>query len=145
MLVKKRGWIVISVVITVMVFEMIIPVSVHAHRLVVEHDQQKGEIHVRYDDGSRSSTAVIIAYAPNGHVVLEGSVNGEGLLVYDREISIDRIIAEDGMGHRAGWVTGEQDEWLLIPVWLRALLGISILLLIAAIFYYRSNTNKKEG
>lgn len=117
---------------------LIITVSgtVFAHRMLIETPEE-GVILVRYDDGTAAGRADVTLYDEDGQTLEEGKVNEEGLFHFGPDIQPHRIVADDGMGHRARWVEGEVDTWHVFPRWQRGMLGVSIFLFIAAFAYYK--------
>ncbi|MBM4761481.1 hypothetical protein [Bacillus sp. B15-48] len=113
------------------------PQSAFAHKMVVEQ-VDAGVIHVRYDDGTAARLAIVSAFNDDGHLLFEQQVNEDGDLHYDKEVNVYRFVADDGLGHRASSVVTEEPTMLeSIPISIRALLGVSLLLFIAAIFLFR--------
>ncbi|MBP1969466.1 hypothetical protein J2Z83_001570 [Virgibacillus natechei] len=118
--------------------------TVFAHRMIVE-TVEDGLIHVRYDDGTDAPLAVVSIYDEDGKQLVEGEVDEDGYFYYDEEIDVHRIVADDGMGHRASSVSEEEESIVeKIPLFIRALLGVSVLLFIASTFYFRSNKKRSE-
>ncbi|OIJ14135.1 hypothetical protein BKP35_08025 [Anaerobacillus arseniciselenatis] len=113
------------------------PEEVFAHRMLVEVVDD-GVIQVRYDDGTRSGIAKVTAYDDLGDLLFEENVNENGIVYFDSSINIAQIVADDGMGHRATWTNDREEPIPLIPVWMRTLLGVSLLLFIASFFHYRN-------
>jgi hypothetical protein len=130
---------------TVSVFlALLYPQTAFAHRMMIEHDE--GVIHVRYDDGTAAGLALVTAYDTKGNISFESEADEDGTLNYDSELEVHRIVADDGMGHRATWTKKEETSILDdIPLFVRALFGISILLFLAAIFFLRTNRKPREG
>ncbi|RXJ00310.1 hypothetical protein DS745_12315 [Anaerobacillus alkaliphilus] len=127
------------VFLCVLVLALLQPHLVFAHRMVVEMNEP-GTIQVRYDDGTNSAIALVKAFDEKGNLLFEETANDLGIVHFDSSIAIHHIIADDGIGHRASWVLEEKVNLLnAVPIWLRALLGISMLLFISALFYYRLN------
>ncbi len=122
-----------------LIFLIIQPHVAFAHRMVVELTEP-GTIQVRYDDGTISAIAVVKAFDEKGNLLFERTSNDMGRVLYDSTEAVHQIIADDGLGHRASWILEEKESlFISIPVWIRALLGISILVFITALFYYRLN------
>lgn len=117
--------------------------TVFAHRMIVE-TVEDGLIHVRYDDGTDAPLAVVSIYDEDGKQLVEGEVDENGSFYYDEKIDVHRIVADDGMGHRASSVSEEESIVEKIPLFIRALLGVSVLLFIASTFYSRSNKKRSE-
>jgi len=126
----------IKFTIVLLLFFLVQPELVLAHRMVVEL-VEPGTIVVRYDDGTKSGIAIVTAFDEKGNLLFEKYVDDKGFLHYDANIIVYQIIADDGIGHRTTWSNEINDEQLDIPILVRALLGISLLLFIAAFFYYR--------
>ncbi|WP_164219528.1 hypothetical protein [Virgibacillus sp. YIM 98842] len=124
---------------------LLYPQSASAHRMLVEHEEE-GIIHVRYDDGTAAGAALVTAYDAKGDILFESEADEDGILNYERELEVHRLTADDGMGHRATW-TDEEETSILddIPLFVRAIFGISILLFLAAIFFSRTNRKPGEG
>ncbi len=109
-----------------------------AHRMLIEMPEE-GLVLVRYDDGTVAQLATVTIYDSDGNAMLKGKTDDMGLFKYDRGIQPYRIVANDGMGHRASWTEGEVDIIDLIPRWQRALLGVALLVFIAAVANHRKN------
>jgi len=101
-----------------------------------------GSIQVSYDDGTAAGMAIVSAFDEDGDLLFEQNVNKDGTLSYDQSMNVHRFVADDGMGHRATSMTNETSWLKEIPISLRALLGISLLLLIASIFHYRHQVKR---
>lgn len=128
---------IVNVLCFLLIFLTFENVTVYAHKMLVEN-LEPGTFHVRYDDGTNASLATVIFYDNNGNELLRGQVDEEGIITYDKSSPIYSVVADDGLGHRATWVESEQDHILSsIPLLMRAFLGISLLLFIAALFAYR--------
>ncbi|MFA1819143.1 hypothetical protein ACDX78_02875 [Virgibacillus oceani] len=142
-----RKWVYfLSILCTALVLLVFLyPQSASAHRMLIEHEE--GVIHIRYDDGTSAALALITAYDEEGDTLFEREADDDGTLNYDGELNVHRIAADDGMGHRATWTTDEEKASMLddIPLFVRAIFGISILLFIAAIFVLRNHRKSEEG
>ncbi|MGQ3685705.1 MAG: hypothetical protein ACUBOA_11990 [Candidatus Loosdrechtia sp.] len=123
----------------VIMLTLLLPLEhVFAHLMLVEKIEE-GVLLVRYDDGSASVGTTVILYDQEGNILSEGNTDSQGLYHYDPRKPAYRAVANDTMGHRAHWVKGRTNIWLEIPIWMRILLGASILLFIASYAYYRSD------
>ena len=129
---------VLSMAMIVLLTLLLMQGKVFAHLMLVEKVEE-GVLLVRYDDGTISARSTVTLYDEEGNIVSEGSVDNQGLYHYDSQKPVYRAVADDGLGHRAHWVKGETKTWLEIPRWMRALLGVAVLLFIASFAYYRSN------
>lgn len=106
-----------------------------AHRMLIER-VESGLIQVRYDDGTRAGLAGVTLYDGEGNIIAEGPADEEGFFHYDPVKRPNRIVADDGMGHRARWMEGEIDRREAVPRWQRVLLGVSVFVFIAALANY---------
>lgn len=105
--------------------------------MLVEHVED-GIIYIHYDNGTPAKIATVTLYDEHGNILLEEVANDHGYVYYDGETTVYRIVADDGMGHRASSVKSEENNEESIPSFMKALLGVSILLFVAAFFYYRN-------
>ncbi|MBU8906364.1 hypothetical protein [Desertibacillus haloalkaliphilus] len=109
-----------------------------AHRMVV--DVESNHVHVRYDDGTNAPLAVVTGYNEENRLLFEGEVNKNGQYMFDENLDVNYVMADDGLGHRAAWRKTETNSSLsAVPVSIRALLGVSILFFIACFFLYRKS------
>ncbi|UJL45250.1 hypothetical protein KFZ58_12615 [Virgibacillus sp. NKC19-16] len=118
------------------------PQAAFAHRMVIEQVED-GLVHVRYDDGASAGLAIVSAFDEDGELLDEGETDEDGYFHYEKGLDVHRFAADDGMGHRATFVSGEENTVDTIPLYIRALLGVSILLFTASSFYYRSKKTKR--
>ena len=114
-----------------------------AHRMLVEMIDH-GLLLVKYDDGTSAGLAEISLYDEDSKRLLEGQTDTEGYFRFDPAMPVHSAVAEDGMGHRARWVVGQEENWWLsTPAWARGLLGVSIFVFFAA--YTNNRRSKKTG
>ncbi len=137
-MIKKMGWTVLLVFLLVIMGNT----PALAHRMLVEVIDE-GAIKVRYDDGTMAGRARVTFYDEDGQILEEGITNEGGIYYYDLNVNPNRVVADDGMGHRARWVEGQTDAWDYFPRWQRAFFGVAIFMFIAAISYYRKNRIKE--
>ncbi len=111
-----------------------------AHRLVIESLPEQ-ELLLRYDDGTIASRVTVSGYTTAGDLLFAKQVEANGRLKLNDYPHVYRLVADDGIGHRAVWIIEKRPHstWQQIPIWLRALAGVSILLFIAAVYYYRQS------
>lgn len=129
--------------IVLLLFFIVQPEQILAHRMIVELIEP-GTIEVRYDDGTKSGMASVTAFDKEGAILFQEYVDEAGYVYYDATITVHQIIADDGIGHRATWSDEIEKEQSDVPIIVRALLGVSILLCIAAFFYFRNDKEKQE-
>lgn len=142
---RKRASYVLFFSAVVVLIGLLFPSSASAHRMLIDHETG-GDIHVRYDDGASAGFALVTAYDEEGAILFERETDDNGRLDYHSELDVHRIVADDGMGHRATWTAGEETSIMdSIPLFVRAIFGISILLFIAAIFILRKHRKQEEG
>ncbi len=112
-----------------------------AHRMIIEHVDDR-VIQVRYDDGTPAKLAVVTTYDADGRQLFKHEVNDEGYLDYEHQSDVHRLVANDGLGHRASSIQEDTNGMEGIPVFIRALLGVSFLSFIGAVFYVRTRKKK---
>lgn len=119
--------------------------TVFAHRMLIDMVED-GLFKVRYDNGQISREAIVRAYDQNHQLLFEKQVDQNGYVSYTNDIHVARLVADDGLGHRASWSNKQYDEpmFYALPIWMRALLGLSALLFCASLFYFR-HASKHSG
>lgn len=84
---------------------LLIPNFVSAHgmdlRLI-----EPGVLQVEYDGGGFSPRTEVIIYDEAGNELASGPVDENGEFHFDKELNVDRAVADDGMGHRAEYKEG---------------------------------------
>ena len=123
------------------VIVFLLPGQALAHRMLIENVEE-GQLLVRYDDGTAAARAEITLYDEDNNILAQGKTDSQGYYSYETEKPLYRAVASDGMGHRARWVEGEESFWMLVPLWMRVLLGLSLVFFAAAVTYYRSCAKK---
>ncbi|MUK88544.1 hypothetical protein GMD78_09095 [Ornithinibacillus sp. L9] len=122
---------------SVVVYLITTPQTIFAHKMIIDHAED-GLIFVHYDNGSPAKMAEVTLYDKNGNALIEKKqVDENGYLEYDKQLQVHRMIADDGLGHRAASLRNEAQEET-IPKLIKVLLGLSILSFIASIFYFRT-------
>ncbi len=114
-----------------------------AHRMVVRMEEENVAV-VAYDDGTAAPGCRIRLYDIKGNKIDTGSADENGRFVFDPAAAPFRIVAEDGLGHRAVWRPESEENFVSsVPLPERALLGVGIFLFTAAFFYYRNTLTKR--
>lgn len=86
---------------------MLATVSVaEAHCMEIEPLEHQ-RVRVGYDGGGFSQTTLVTVLDEWGIVLEEGKLDAEGVYDYSHLRQAHTILADDGMGHRAEWVIGE--------------------------------------
>lgn len=104
-------------------------IHVHAHRLILTIENNS--FTVRYDDGTAANRAVIRILDEGERVLWEGSVSEGGTLELPVK-NFAKVIADDGLGHRATYKPG-QKTGIQLPRPLAAALGLSVFIFIASL------------
>lgn len=135
-------------VISMILITLLISSPVLAHRMLIVQDGNESFV-VQYDDGTAAAQATVYVYDDQGEVLLTEQTDSNGSVSIPSHISYSRIVATDGMGHQVTWVPHEQTGITSviegIPLWARALLGCSLLIFIAALFRWRTNTAQRSA
>jgi nickel transport protein len=130
----------LRIIILLLIFIVLQGSPVFAHRMIIE-EVDDGLIQVFYENGNVSRRTEVVAYDEQGNEMVRGPLDGDGLFAYDPE-KVILIVADDGLGHRAELILGEEIGQALprVPTVI-AVLGVFVL--IAGLFHYR--INKRES
>lgn len=87
----------------------ILPASpVFAHLMLIE-PLEEGKVQVVYDDGTVARRAEVVVYNEQDEEISRGAVDTEGVFEFSPgEAAV--ILADDGLGHRAQYVVGEEQH-----------------------------------
>ncbi len=115
---------------------------VFAHLMLIE-PVDEGEVRVVFDDGSVARHAEVVVFDENEEEIARGDVDGDGYFSFDPE-EAEMLVADDGFGHRAEHVVGEEAAQALPrgPVVAAVLFGFA---LISGVFQYRVHKKQKAG
>lgn len=110
-----------------------------AHLMLIE-PLEEGKIQVVFDDGTTCRHSEVVVYDEDGEVIKQGEVDDDGKFSYPPE-DAELIVANDGFGHRAEHVVGEDPQEALPrgPTIVFVLAGFAV---IAGIFHYRVKNRK---
>ncbi len=134
-----------SIILLLGVLAILLSASpVFAHLMLIE-PVEEGRVRVAFDDGSANRHAEVVVYDENENEIARGDVDGEGYFNYDPQ-EAELLVADDGFGHRAEYVAGEETQQALQrgPVVAGVLFGFAF---IAGLFQYRiqkKNSNVQE-
>ncbi|MCK8823636.1 hypothetical protein [Fuchsiella alkaliacetigena] len=125
-----------------LVLLLAVTVGVQAHRMIVE-EPEDGQVKARFDDGSVAVGADVSLYDIQDELILEGETNEDGIFEFEAELEPHRVVAQDDAGHRAVWESGAEPSALdALPMWVRAALGIGILIILGALTtFFKSGSN----
>lgn len=113
----------------------LLPVSpAFAHLMLIE-PVEEGVVKVVFDDGTIARHAEVAVYDENGKAIKRGDVGGDGKFSYSPE-DAKLLVADDGFGHRAEYVVGE-DPYKALPRGPTIALVLAGFALIAGVFHYR--------
>ncbi|WP_090443625.1 hypothetical protein [Natronincola peptidivorans] len=135
----KRRWIIIMMVL---IFVLSSSTTVFAHRMLIEVIGEEA-VQVKYDNGTFAGMVEVRIYNEENQLVFEGKTDKDGYLRVPENLNISIVIAEDGLGHQARWRQGQMDFWYGAPLWMRAALGVAILLIVAAVTYFIGKNKRK--
>ncbi len=128
-------------IIIVACFLVASPVS--AHRMLIE-EVGEGAVKVGYEDGRFSRRTVVVVYDQQGTEIARGDLDDEGMFYYPSELAV-LIEADDGLGHRAELILGQEVKEEM-PRGLTVAAVFSGFLFIAGVFQFRiyKKRNTKE-
>jgi len=122
---------------------ILLPASpVFAHLMLIE-PVEEGKVQVVFDDGSAARHAEVVVFDENEEEIARGDVDREGYFSFDPE-EAELLVADDGFGHRAEHVVGEEAAQALPrgPVVAAVLFGFA---LISGFFQYRVHKKQQAG
>ena len=120
----------------------LLPSTVSAHRMIVE-PVEEGIVKVIYDGGRIARRAEVVVYDEAGSEIARGGLDEKGHFYYPLDQGDVQVVADDGLGHRAEWKTGDShgDGLSRAVTVILVLLGFVI---IALVFHYRVK-NQEEA
>ena len=139
MVLKKNKF----VVVVLGVLVILLPAApVFAHLMLIE-PVEEGKVQVVFDDGSAARHAEVVVFDENEEEIARGDVDGDGYFSFDPE-EAELLVADDGFGHRAEHVVGEEAAQALPrgPVVAAVLFGFA---LISGFFQYRVHKKQQAG
>ena len=107
---------------------------VFAHLMLIE-PVEDGLIKVVFDDGTVARHAEVVVYNEKDEEIARGDVDEDGKFSYPEQ-EAELIVADDGFGHRAEYVVGE-DPHEALPRGLTVAIVLAGFCLIAGVFHYR--------
>lgn len=127
----KQWFVLLPALYFIHVFVVVIA---YAHNMLIE-PQEEGTVKVFYDDGSISARTTVTVLDSEGNEIEQGPVDDNGLYQYNNASDAAKIVADDGMGHRAEWAIGEEisattetQRWHLIS-------GVVVIFLAIAVIF----------
>lgn len=76
----------------------------YAHKLLLE-PAEEGLIKIMYEDGKIPPDMQITVYDLEGNQIDQGILDESGFFHFD-PLAAEKIVADDGMGHRLEWTVG---------------------------------------
>ena len=116
--------------------------TTYAHRMII-NPGEPGMIQVIFDDGTPAQSADVILYDDEAQELERGEVDSDGYYQYDTNLTIARIEANDGVGHRVVWLYGTESNTPQ-PIFPQAMLVASGFLFAASFFNYRSTMRRRQ-
>lgn len=129
------------IVLAVIVLFLTTVSVVQAHSMEIEplEDQR---VRVSYDGGGFSRRTAVTVLDDLGIVLEEGKLDAEGVYDYSHLNQAHKILADDGIGHRAEWVIGMgQHHRPKMPV----IAGVWMVFGSTAWYYQRKVDRKEQG
>ncbi len=116
-------------------FLLVFSLTVEAHELLIE-EVKDAEVKLSFDDGT-SAVQIDVKIYNEEEMVHQGRTDREGIIEFDPDLKWDKIEAYDNYGHTAFYEKGEEERFDL-PRWLGAVIGLTVLLSVAAFSHYYS-------
>ncbi len=127
----------------ILVFLVISITPVSAHRMIVE-PVEEGVVTVYYEGGQLARRAEVVVYDKEDNELARGGLDEEGKFEYPLDQEAALIVADDGMGHQAEYVVGEEIGGEL-PRGITVAAVLLVFGLIAGIFQYRVKKREARG
>ncbi len=125
----------LSLAVVILCASLILPVSpVFAHLMLIE-PVEDGLIKVVFDDGTVARHAEVVVYNEKDEEIARGDVDDNGKFSYPEQ-EAELIVADDGFGHRAEYVVGD-DPYEALPRGPTVAIVLAGFCLIAGLFHYR--------
>jgi len=128
-------------VVWAMLLVMLPAAPVFAHLMLIE-PVEEGKIQVVFDDGTTCRHSEVVVYDENEQEIKQGEVDEKGKFSYPPE-DAELIVADDGFGHRAEYVVGE-DPHQALPRGPTIAVVLAGFVLVAVIFQYRVKKKKAQ-
>lgn len=132
----------ISCAVMAVVLTILAAPSAYAHGVSI-HEVERGTVEVTYDDGSISKRMVVTVMDESGKELKSGKLDTEGRFQYGHPDAY-KLVANDGIGHQAEWVIGEEASdtthtyrWVIIS-------GIVVVFAAIAIVFARRNKLRRS-
>lgn len=95
----------ISVILSIsLIFLLSTPVC--AHRMIME-SVDEGIVKVIYDGGRIARRSEVVVYNEKGEEIARGKLDENGYFHYPLDQGDVLVVADDGLGHRVEWQTGD--------------------------------------
>lgn len=133
----------ICIVLIIAAIFVLLEGTVYAHRMLIR-EIEPGHIQVFFDDGTVAKGAQVTLYDHASKELLQGTSDTDGYFKYDRNLAVARVVANDGMGHRATWRPGQEvgGDLPRRPV---IMITASAFIFIAALSNYLKTRKKLSG
>lgn len=117
------------IILIILAVSFIFAPDMLAHELLIDEVGKDYGI-AKFDAGAKAMEVDVNLYNENEEVILTTKTDLEGLFEFDEDMNPAKIVVIDEYGHRAVWDKKDQTDKHESSRWLRALLGLSLLLII---------------
>lgn len=132
----------VIMVAVLMNFIIILTTSpVYAHKIIIE-PVESGIIKVMYEDGRFSTRTEVVVYDKDSQILVSGKLDEKGYFYYANEPDAALIIADDGLGHKAEWVVGVEENKSGMKKNIAVVMVLLVLGTIALLFNQRASAKK---
>ena len=123
-------------ILLIILFLTLLTGPVFAHRMLIK-PLEPGRLQIIFDDLSLVSSAQVVFLDKDNNEIYTATSDAEGYVSYDPALGIARVVADDGLGHKATWQYGTEFK-MPMSLKVRGLIGIAILAVLGGFFHYRT-------
>ncbi len=106
---------------------------------------EEGVVRVYLEGGRTPRTSEVVVYNESGEEIARGEIDENGYFHYPADQGNVHVVADDGMGHRAEWRTGDAPPGQGLPRLAKVALVVLGLLGVAALFNQRAKKGRNSG
>lgn len=117
------------IILTILVVGFVLSPDMLAHELLIDEVGEDYGV-AKFDTGAKAMEVDVNLYNQDEELILITKTDLEGVFEFDKALNPAKIVVTDKYGHRAVWDKQDQTDKNETSLWLRALLGLSILLVI---------------
>ena len=115
-------------------------VPVFAHRMLIK-PVEPGKLQIIFDNKSPAPMTQVRFLDKDNKEIFTATADNEGYVVYDTNLKIARVIADDGLGHKTQWKYGEEFK-MPMSLKTKGAIGVFGLAFVATFFHFKTQRKK---